>query len=90
VAGRGWKRLTSKHRSTSDLRSVRFFIYWKHHYLRGLMGKEVPIEEIRKLLGIKKIEDKIPVSDFERAALKRIREDEKERVKRAQKPRVKA
>jgi alpha-ketoglutarate-dependent taurine dioxygenase len=54
------------------------------------MVKEISIEELRRHLGIKKLKSKIPVSDFERAALKRIREDEKERVMRAHRPRVKA
>ncbi|GEM_PF-1055929 len=59
-------------------------------YTCGIMVKEISIEELRKHLGIKKLRDRIPVSDFEKAALKRIREDEKERVLRAQKPRIKA
>ena len=54
------------------------------------MVKEIDISELRRHLGIKKLRKRIPVSDFEKAAVKRLREDEKERVVRSQKPKIKA
>ncbi len=38
------------------------------------MGKEVPIEEIRKLLGITELKDKIPISEEEKKAILDLRE----------------
>lgn len=54
------------------------------------MPRILDVKALLKELGIKKLKKKIPVSDFELAAIKRIREDEKERVLKAQKARGKA
>ncbi len=37
------------------------------------MGKEVPIEELRKPLGIKELKDKIPITEDEMQAILNLR-----------------
>jgi alpha-ketoglutarate-dependent taurine dioxygenase len=54
------------------------------------MPRILDTNQLRKELGIKKLRKKIPISDFEIAAINRLREDEKERVLKAQKERIKA
>ena len=49
------------------------------------MVKEVEVSDLRKLLRIKKLKKKIVVSEFEKAAIKNLREDEKRRVIRTEK-----
>lgn len=44
------------------------------------MVKEVEAFELRKLLGVKKLSKKITVSRSEKAAIKKLREDDKRRV----------
>ncbi len=49
------------------------------------MPKIIDIEELRKEFGIKKLTRNIPISEFEKAAVRRLREDEKRRLVRPEK-----
>lgn len=50
--------------------------------------KKVEASELRKLLGIKKLKNKIQISEEEKAAIKKLREDDKRRVAHAEKLKV--
>jgi hypothetical protein len=49
------------------------------------MPKIIEVKELRKQLGVKKLRRNIPISNFEKAAIKRLREDEKRRLVRPEK-----
>jgi hypothetical protein len=49
------------------------------------MVKEIPIAELRRRWGIKKLKVNIPTSGFEKEAIKNLREEDERRVKRAHK-----
>ena len=44
------------------------------------MVKEISISALRKLMGIKKLKNKIPMSEFEKAVIIGLREHEKRRI----------
>ena len=44
------------------------------------MVKEMSISALRKLMGIKKLKNKIPMSEFEKAVIIGLREHEKRRI----------
>lgn len=46
------------------------------------MVKEIDISELRKHLGIKKLRTKIVVTEADKVAIKKLREDEKKRISR--------
>jgi hypothetical protein len=49
------------------------------------MPRIIEADELRKQLGIKKLRRKIPISDFEKAAIKNLGEEGRRRVERAHK-----
>ncbi|MHB8566226.1 MAG: hypothetical protein ACYC7D_03580 [Nitrososphaerales archaeon] len=49
------------------------------------MVKEVDLSQLRRHLGIKRLKKRIPVSEYEKAAIRNLREEEKRRVTRAEK-----
>ena len=44
------------------------------------MVKSSSVEALRKMLGIKRLKKKIPISEFEKAAIASLREQEKHRL----------
>jgi mannose/fructose/N-acetylgalactosamine-specific phosphotransferase system component IIB len=44
------------------------------------MVKEIEISELRRHLGIKKLKKKIVVTEADKVAIKKLREDEKKRI----------
>ncbi len=49
------------------------------------MVKKVDVAELRRVLGIKKLKKKIPVSEAEKAAIRQLREHDKRRVTHTEK-----
>ena len=52
----------------------------QERYDCGLMAIIIDVQELRKRLGIKKLKKRRPISEFEKAAVRRLREDEKRRL----------
>lgn len=48
------------------------------------MVKRVKASELRKLLGIKRLKNKIEISEEEKAAIRKLREDDRRRVAHAE------
>jgi hypothetical protein len=49
------------------------------------MVKEIDVDELRKALGIRKLKKRIRLSEAEKAAIRQLREHDKQRVTHSQK-----